>query len=387
MAVVPFQKPRGQRIVFCALETYSILGGLQNFNRRVIRALAARSASQNEPRARAVLLRDSSAALPALAGAEIIGIGSRAGFFARALLEALRSKVFIIGHINLLPLAAAVRCLRPSLPILLFVHGDEVWNHPRHRRKRWHESWLLHALTLIASVSQYTADAMTREFGVSPGKIRLLPNAVDPLETPPDPSARAPATVLTVTRLGAGDREKNVDSVIRAIAGLKSEIPGLRYEIAGDGVLRPELQSLAAELGVAEIVKFLGRLTESELDAAYARASVFAMPSSKEGFGIVYLEAWQRGLPVICSTEGAAPEVVTDGADGFAVDPRDIALLANRLRFLLSEPDAARAMGERGRQKVEALYLDPAFRSNLGEILGELLPLPEEEKAPRTSLP
>ncbi|HET6374740.1 MAG TPA: glycosyltransferase family 4 protein, partial [Methylocella sp.] len=337
--------------------------------------------------ARAILLRDRSALLPALAGAEIMGIGGRAAFFARSFLEALRSKVFIIGHINLLPLAAAVRCLRPSLPILLFVHGDEVWNHPRHRRKRWHESWLLHALTLIASVSRYTACAMTREFGVSPGKIRLLPNAVDPLQTPPDPSGRAKAAVLTVTRLGAGDREKNVDSVIRAIARLKSEFPGLRYYIVGDGVLRPELQSLAAELGVADIVKFLGRLTDSELDAAYARASVFAMPSSKEGFGIVYLEAWQRGLPVICSTEGAAPEVVTDGADGFAVNPSDIAMLASRLRFLISEPEAAKAMGERGRQKVEAHYLDPAFRSNLDAILGELLAAPREEKALRAFLP
>ena len=68
-------------------------------------------------------------------------------------------------------------------------------------------------------------------------------------------------------------------------------------EIVGDGVLRPGLESLAAQIGVERSVRFLGRLADEDLKNAYARASVFAMPSSKEGFGIVYLEAWQFGLP------------------------------------------------------------------------------------------
>jgi hypothetical protein len=199
----------------------------------------------------------------------------------------------------------------------LFVHGDEVWNDPRHRNKHWYETWFLRALTKIVSVSAFTAGTMAREFNVPLAKFGLLPNAVDPLKTLPSPSMRQPATILTVTRLGSSDREKNVGQMIRAVVKLKQILPGLTYEIAGDGPLRPELEALASDLGVGDVVKFLGFVTDAELDAAYARATVFALPSSKEGIGIVYLEAWQRGLPVICSSEGASKEIVTDAVDGF----------------------------------------------------------------------
>jgi glycosyltransferase involved in cell wall biosynthesis len=168
------------------------------------------------------------------------------------------------------------------------------------------------------------------------------------------------------------DREKNVAQMIRAVAKLKDNMPGLKHEIIGDGALRPELEALARNLSVGEIVTFRGNVSKAELNAAYARATVFAMPSSKEGFGIVFLEAWQRGLPVICSLEGASKEVVADGIDGFAVDPADIAMIADRLSLLLSQPDLARAMGERGRRKVEEKYLNAAFRSNLDRIIDEL---------------
>ena len=173
-------------------------------------------------------------------------------------------------------------------------------------------------------------------------------------------------------RLGAADREKNVAEIIRAVAKLRQSLPGLTYEIAGDGPLQPELEALAKELGAGDIVKFLGFITDGELDKAYARASVFALPSAKEGFGIVYLEAWQRGLPVICSSEGASKEIVEDGVDGFVVDPADVSILADRLHLLLSQPGRAKAMGERGRRKVEANYLNPVFKANLGRLIDDL---------------
>lgn len=371
-----------QRIVLCALETYSKIGGLQNFNRRVIRNLAERARERRDPPLRVLLLRDQSASIPCAAGAEVAGIDRRMAFFLAASRAALApATLFLVGHINLLPLAALVRCLRPRLPILLFVHGDEVWNDPRHRAKRWYESWLLRGVTRIASVSSFTAKTMAREFAVPPEKFVMLPNAVDKLSPVPGAPPRERATILTVTRLGSGDREKNVGQVVRAVAKLNRSLPGLRYEVAGDGPLRPELETLARDLGAADAVTFLGRLTDAELDAAYGRAAVFAMPSSKEGFGIVYLEAWQHGLPVICSAVGAPSEIVADGVDGFAVDPADVALLAKKLRLLLSRPELARQMGERGRQKVEAQYLNAAFRANLDKIVDELHKVPKANRA------
>jgi phosphatidylinositol alpha-1,6-mannosyltransferase len=369
-----------RRIVFCALETYSKIGGLQNFNRRVIRNLAKRVVERQEPPPRVLLLRDQSASIPSFSGIEISGIDGRAAFFTGTAWAAVtQANLFVLGHVNLLPLAVLVRCLRPKLPILLFVHGDEVWNDPAiSRGKRWFEPWFLRAVTKIASVSAYTAETMGREFHVLPAKFSLLPNAVDPLKSLPDTkNIREEATILTVTRLETGDREKNVGQMIRAVAKLKHTIPGLKYEIAGDGALRPELETLASDLGAADRVKFLGLITDAELDAAYARATVFALPSSKEGFGIVYLEAWQRGLPVICASKGAPKEIVADGVDGFVADPGDVAMLADRLNLLLSQPDLAKAMGESGRRKVEAKYLDTAFRQNLDRLIDDLREKPE----------
>jgi phosphatidylinositol alpha-1,6-mannosyltransferase len=360
-AEIPYPPAKERRrIVFCALETYSKIGGLQNFNRRVIRNLAKRALERQEPPPRVLLLRDQSASIPSLGGIEIRGIGGRASFMTGTAWTAVTTaNLFVLGHVNLLPLAVLVRCLRPKLPILLFVHGDEVWNDPRiSHEKRWFEPWFLRVVTKIASVSAYTAETMGREFHVRPAKFSLLPNAVDPLKSLPDANIREEATILTVTRLETGDREKNVGQMIRAVAKLKHTIPGLKYEIAGDGALRPELETLASDLGVSDCVKFLGLITDAELDAAYARATVFALPSSKEGFGIVYLEAWQRGLPVVCASKGAPKEIVADGVDGFVVDPGDVSMLADKLNLLLSRPELAAAMGESGRRKVEAKYLD-----------------------------
>jgi glycosyltransferase involved in cell wall biosynthesis len=98
------------------------------------------------------------------------------------------------------------------------------------------------------------------------------------------------------------------------------------------------------------------------------------MPSSKEGFGIVYLEAWQFGLPVICSDQGASSEVVSDGLDGFVVDPANVSMICDRLQILLTQPALAKAMGERGRRKVDARFLDPMFQTNLNALIDELAP-------------
>jgi glycosyltransferase involved in cell wall biosynthesis len=295
-----------------------------------------------------------------------------------ALAAVTQANLFVLGHVNLLPLAALVRCLRPKLPILLFVHGDEVWNDPRiSREKHWFEPWFLRAVTKIASVSTFTAETMAREFNVPLTKFSLLPNAVDPLKSLPDMNMREEAVILTMTRLGPGDREKNVGQMVRAVAKLMQIRPALKYEIAGDGPLRPEIEALASDLGASDRVKFLGFVTDAALDAAYTRATVFALPSSKEGFGIVYLEAWQHGLPVICGSKGASKEIVTDGVDGFVVDPEDISMLADRLNLLLSRPELAKAMGESGRRKVEANFLDPAFRRNLDRLIDDLRTKPE----------
>ncbi|WP_374306980.1 glycosyltransferase family 4 protein [Methylocella sp.] len=361
---------RKSRIVVCALSTYSKIGGLQNFNRRLFQSLGSRARRGAEPLV--VVAGDDKATLPASSGFEIVAPHGRAAFLLQVFAASVsQGGLLLICHINLLALAVAVRLFRPRLPIVLFVHGFEAWNGAG-RPRRHFERLALRCVDRVVSVSRYTAGVMSREFGVPIEKFRILPNAVDePAQGPV--VARKPFSILTVTRLGAAEREKNVHEMIEAVALLRARAPQLTYEIVGDGALRPQLEELARQRGVDDVVTFRGLVDADALREAYARASVFAMPSDKEGFGIVYLEAWQYGLPVICSMFGAASEVVADEVDGFVVDPHDVEALAERLGRLLLDPALAREMGERGREKVVSKYLDADFRGNLFRILDEVV--------------
>ncbi|WP_175492483.1 glycosyltransferase family 4 protein [Methylocapsa palsarum] len=313
--------------------------------------------------------------MPAETAADFFVFKDRLKFmYAAALAAVSKADLFVICHVNLIPLAGLVRLFRPRLPILLFVHGIEVWIDPPDRRKHWSERLFFAAVTEIAAVSAYTARKMAEDFGLPRSKFRLLPNAVDQIAFQPDEHRRDAATILTVNRMSAHDRGKNADQMIRAVAKLRAAIPNVRYVMIGDGVLRPELESLAESLGVSDIVDFRGWVSPEALQAAYAQATVFAMPSSKEGFGIVYLEAWQFGLPVICSDKGASKEVVSDGLDGFVVDSANVSMICDRLHILLTQPALAKAMGERGRRKVDAKFLDPNFQANLNSLIDELEP-------------
>jgi phosphatidylinositol alpha-1,6-mannosyltransferase len=347
-------------------ETYSAMGGIQRFNRRLVQALTAAGQGKVRP-VGVVALRDHAVDVPAeLRG--VVSVARDRGHMVKAVWrEARWADLLFVGHINLLPLVLIAKLRRPRLQIFLQVHGIEVWNRGPYRRRRWFEPALLRLVDRITSVSDYTARAMSAAFKVAPEKFVCLPNAVDALG-PPSSQLREPV-VLCVSRLDAHDRGKNVDTLIRAFALVHQRCPDARLQIVGDGVLRPELERQAAEAGVAEAVQFVGRLNDFALQLAYGSARVFALPSSKEGFGIVFLEAWCHGLPVICGSEDAAAELVSDGIDGFVVAPSDIGLLAERMHQLLLDPEKAREMGASGALKVADRYSDEQFRQNLAAVL------------------
>jgi phosphatidylinositol alpha-1,6-mannosyltransferase len=359
------------RVLFSALTLHSRLGGIQRFNQRVVGSLAdAHPAAALEVH----VLEDRSADLPG--GGVLRGFGGRKlAFVLAALRAAPRARLLAIDHVALLPVAVLARVIRPRLPILMFAHGIEVWGDAGVRPVRLHHRLMMRfAVTRVACVSSFTAAKLQRAFRYPARRVRLLPNAVDPLPAVARPADRADAaTVLVVTRLSASEPYKNVDKVILAVAQLAAAFPSLRLDIVGDGDARPVLVALADAQGIADRVRFLGKVSDEDLAAAYARASVFALPSTGEGFGIAYLEAWQRGLPVIGSTEGAAPEVIEHGRDGLLVDGADIGALAGAIETLLREPALARQLGETGLVKTKTVYAGEAFRRNLLRITRDLL--------------
>ena len=361
---------RNRGILFLALDTYGRIGGIQRFNQRVIAALAEISGDNGWKRPSIHIMRDGKADIPETTATAIRAFGRRRlGFIVHSAVAALTCKILFLGHINLLPVGLICKLLSPRIKLVLFVHGDEVWNDPAYRRMRFYEPLMARALSRIASVSAFTASRMQKAFKLPAETFTLFPNAVDDIDRQ---SQKSGCNILTVARLDRHDRGKNIDALIKAMALLKRRNVECILQIVGEGPLKSELASLARELAVGERVEFLGRVSDARLAEAYAQACLFAMPSSKEGFGIVFLEAWLHGLPVICGTQDAAAEIITDGVDGYAVNPWDIEALAEKIAMLLDHPDMAAAMGEAGADKVRSRYLMEHFKGNLEKLIAEL---------------
>ena len=147
-----------------------------------------------------------------------------------------------------------------------------------------------------------------------------------------------PQQLLTVCRLS--EPRKNVDLVLRALAGLKQEFE-FDYVIAGEGHLRAELEILSEQLGLSSRVRFVGRVSDAELRRLYAGASLFVLaasviPDSHEGFGIVYLEAAASGVPSLAARLAGAAEAVGEGQSGYFVATPDVPSIQGALRDFLS---------------------------------------------------
>ena len=144
--------------------------------------------------------------------------------------------------------------------------------------------------------------------------------------------------------------------LLRAFAEARQAVPGLTLDIAGRGPLEPALRALARELGVDDAVRFLGHV--SPIQGAIERAAVVVVPSMGEGFGMVALEAMERARPVIAAAIGGLGELVGDGETGLLVAPGEAEPLAAAIVALAGDLERAARMGEAGRRRALADFLE-----------------------------
>lgn len=159
----------------------------------------------------------------------------------------------------------------------------------------------------------------------------------------PEETGSAELRLLTV---GSLTRRKRIDAVIGALALLEGKRPTLT--IVGSDAPEPytakSLRRLSGRLGVAEGVTFLGGLDEGELDRAYREHDLFVLPSQYEGFGMVYLEAMARGLPVIAGDAGGARTIVRHGTNGYLTKAGSAAGVAQLLAAIMERPEELRRL-------------------------------------------
>ena len=210
----------------------------------------------------------------------------------------------------------------------------------------------------VTACSAFTlADARER-FGLAQGRGSVIFNGVS-LDAPEaDESAIALPSPLEdvpyVLALGRVVEKKGFDLLLAGYAAIVPDLRTADLVIGGTGAALSRLEVQAEELGIADQVHFVGRLSREQVAAAMAGARAFVMPSRLEPFGIVVLEGWRAGTAVVATNRGGPPEFIRDHEDGFLVDPFDVAAVANVLGRLLSDVRLREAIASAGRARVDA---------------------------------
>lgn len=277
-----------------------------------------------------------------------------------------RPELVLCAHPLLAPSAAlAARMLR--VPLVGVVYGKEIPHRSRGMRA------LGRGADQVVAISTYTAE-LAAAAGVPRAKTTVIPVGVT---LPPAAGPLAGGSrVVVVARLV--DAYKGHDVLLKALVPVLAAVPDAHLDIVGDGPLAPGLRSLAVSLGVSHHVTFHGQLSDAGRDAVLDAASVFAMPSrldehgGGEGFGIVYLEAGARGLPVVAGNVGGATDAVVHGETGLLVDPTDPDAVAGAIVALLTDKDRARSMGEAGRRWAER-HAWPTITARWEDLLLEVI--------------
>ena len=270
--------------------------------------------------------------------------GSVSRYVARMLAHLSRGRFDAVwtSHLHLAPVALAAARLS-GCRWGLVLHGWEAW-HPSSRAV---VTWAAGRADLYLPVSQLTLERFATAFEVENPQSLPVPGSVDLDRFTPGPASESLRArfgigpgklILTVGRLDPFETAKGFDRVIRALPALRDFIPDVRYLIVGGGVDRGRLEQIARDEGVADRVIFAGYLDEAAKLEAYRLADCYAMPSTREGLGIVFLEAMACGLPVICSTSDGGAEALRLAGGGEAVDPEDQMALVDALRRALHAP-------------------------------------------------
>jgi colanic acid/amylovoran biosynthesis glycosyltransferase len=173
--------------------------------------------------------------------------------------------------------------------------------------------------------------------------------------------------------------KKGIEYAIKAIAKIAEDYPNIIYRIVGDGSLRESLEALVLDLKISDNVKLLGWMTQEQVRQLYDDSHIFILPSvtaadgDREGQALVLQEAQAMGLPILSTLHNGIPEGVLDGKSGFLVPERDVDALAEKLRYLVTNPEVWAKMGRQGRAYVEERYNIEQLNEQLVEIYQKLM--------------
>ena len=269
----------------------------------------------------------------------------------RRLVRELRPDLVHALHLTSYGFLAGLAGVQPSI---VSVWGTDVLEAPHLTpAHRWITRIALARAGRITATGLRLAEA-TLPFTPRGKGVTVVPYGVDLDRFRPAPRPeRTRVSIGGVSRLSP---EKGYEHLLRAVAMLRDRGVVLDVVLAGDGPSRASLERLAAELRLAERVRFLGEVAHADVPGVLQAADIFAMPSTWEGFGVSAVEASAMELPVVASNIHGIPDVVRPNETGILVPPADAAALADAIGRLAGDAALRRRMGAVGRAFVERHY-------------------------------
>jgi UDP-glucose:(heptosyl)LPS alpha-1,3-glucosyltransferase len=274
--------------------------------------------------------------------------------------------------LNLARDAAAQSGRRRLRLAVSFKHRRYVWEMMRLERAQ------LASARCVIAVSRETASAFHDRYGLAERRIRIIPNGIDTRRFHPDHASRTrgqtrerlditPETLVLLAAAG-NFRLKGIHHTIAALAMILPECRDACLLIAGEGAIA-EFSALAHRAGVADRVRFLGRV--ADMPALFGAADVFVHPTAHDACSLATLEAMACGLPVVTTRQNGAADGITEGREGCVLDAPDAAALAGKL-LALRDPGRRATMGADARRLAE----QHDFAATVERLIGVYAGLP-----------
>jgi glycosyltransferase involved in cell wall biosynthesis len=327
---------KNKNILFLTLKVFSATGGIEKVCRVAGKVFYEWSAVNNtKVHVYSMYDKQQDAVENQYFPAEIFkGFGTaKVKFILTALKDASKYDVIILSHINLLLVGWLIKKCFPQKKIMLFAHGIEIWG-----KLSKSKSMMLNCCDTFLPVSSYTSTKIKEVHHIHPDKCIVLNNCLDPFmplgkEFVGKTDLRArygykpeDKILFTLTRLSSKERYKGYDKVLYAMVNVKKTHPNLKYLIAGsyDEKEFAFITALSKKLGLADSLILAGFIPDEELVAHFSFADIYIMPSMKEGFGIVFIEAMYYGLHAIGGNKDGTVDALKNGELGLLVNPENL---------------------------------------------------------------
>jgi phosphatidyl-myo-inositol dimannoside synthase len=368
-----------KKIILLTLQTFSSTGGIQKMTRTLSFSLN-QIANEKEWVFKTFSAYDADKDLMTqyLPAENFKGFNiNRRSFVINTLREAKSADIIILSHINLAIVGLLIKFVNPKCKIWLIAHGIEVWRQLSYTQKN-----LLDKSDKIICVSDFTRQQMIKLHSMESDRCAILNNAIDPFMILPE-SFKKPKQLLekynleindpvvfTLTRLAATEQYKGHEQVIKAIAALKDRFPKIKYILSGQYDKDEEIRinELIEEYSVAGSVILTGFINEKELPGHFLLADVFALPSKKEGFGIVFIEAMACGVPVICGNVDGSVDAVRGGELGKAINPEDLDELEHAISTSLQSAPSTNQQRKNLQKMCLKHFNEQCYRDNLRSL-------------------